>query len=70
VDRVLSVYEFAVEVAARKIHQDDETFLKESNTPFVTTLEVFPWSELVPWFRNDMQTRVSERAGPGLTLQL
>jgi hypothetical protein len=60
VDRVVSSYEFAIEVAARKIDVDDDDFLTElRNTTFVNTLNVWPWSQLVPWFRRDMQRRVS-----------
>lgn len=62
VTRVLSAYEFAIEVAARRIKQNDGKFLESAkNTSFVNTLNVWPWSHLVPWFRKSMQIHVSSR---------
>lgn len=63
VTRVLSAYEFAIEVAARRIKMDDEKFFKTAkNMTFVNTLNVWPWSHLVPWFRKSMQVHVSSRS--------
>ena len=60
VSRLLSSYEFAIEVAARKIKQDEAKFMASvSNFSFVNTLNVFPWSHLVPWFRRDMRSKVN-----------
>lgn len=61
VNRVVSAYEFAIEVAARRIHLDDNDFARQqANTSFVNTLNVWPWSHLVPFFREDMLMRVSQ----------
>jgi hypothetical protein len=57
VTRALSAYEFAIEVAARRIKTDDKKFFENAkNMTFVNTLNVWPWSHLVPWFRKSMQT--------------
>ncbi|KAL4541193.1 hypothetical protein Ndes2526B_g05736 [Nannochloris sp. 'desiccata'] len=61
VTRVLSAYEFAIEVAARRIKMDDEKFFKTAkNMTFVNTLNVWPWSHLVPWFRKSMQVHLAD----------
>lgn len=58
--RVISSYEFAIDVAARQVHIDDDKLNnKTANSAFVSTLNVWPWSYLVPWFRRDMRARVS-----------
>lgn len=64
VDRVLSSYEFAVEVAARfLVHPDlasvakmSKQMLKKSNG--VSTLDIWPWKYLVPWMMGDLFARV------------
>ena len=63
-DRVVSAYEFAIEEAASTIDVDTDAFMKElNNTPSVITLNVWPWSQLVPWFKRDIQ-RVSSDSRP------
>lgn len=54
VDRVLSAYEFAVEVAARQAART-----KPLNRPVgkIMTDDVWPWSHLVPFFADDMRAR-------------
>lgn len=60
VNRVISAYEFAIEVAARRIHMPDNDFTnQQANRTFVNTLNVWPWSYLVPSFRRDMRLHVS-----------
>lgn len=61
-DRIISVYEFATEVAARKVNQTQAQVLQSLfKTPPgggpVNTLHVWPWSKLVLWFHNDMRER-------------
>ena len=59
VSRVLSAYEFAIEVAARRIKQADQIyFAKAKSFATVSTLNVWPWSYLVPSFRADMRSKV------------
>ena len=64
VDRVLSSYEFSVEVAARfLVHPDLASATKMSKrvrakTNGVSTLDIWPWKYLVPWMRGDLFTRV------------
>ena len=62
VTRVISLYEFGIEVAARKIHLDDDTVLQEalSKPEIVNTNNVWPWSVLVRWFRNDIRARMAK----------
>ena len=60
VDRFLSAYEFAVEVAAR-IKKKPANFRK--NPSRIATEDVWPWSYLVPWFAADMSKKV--RGGGG-----
>ncbi len=54
VDRVFSTYEFAVEVAARGLapHAPDKDPSK------IDTQNVWPWSLLVPFIRQDLHRRV------------
>jgi len=61
VDRVLSAYEFAVEVAARVLNRPKE--YKPDPTK-VNTRDVWPWSQLVPFIEEDMVQRVRGRATP------
>jgi hypothetical protein len=56
VDRVLSAYEFAVEVAARQVKRTRKTSRARSKT---TTDTVWPWSYLIPFFSRQMRERVS-----------
>ncbi|GAB4820624.1 hypothetical protein N2152v2_007670 [Parachlorella kessleri] len=59
--RVLSSYEFAIDVAARHVHlPDDDKIFTEPNTSVVSTYSVWPWSYLVPWFRRDMRARMAK----------
>lgn len=63
VDRVLSSYEFSVEVAARfLVHPDLASATKMSKrlrtkTNGVSTLDIWPWKYLVPWMRGDLFAR-------------
>lgn len=65
VDRVLSSYEFSVEVAARfLVHPNLASATKMSKTvraktKGVSTLDIWPWKYLVPWMRGDLFARVS-----------
>lgn len=59
VQRALSAYEFAVEVAGRRIHYSDEEYQKQrNNASIINTFNVWPWSHLIWQFREDMQHRV------------
>ncbi len=60
VDRFLSAYEFAVEVAAR-IKKKPANFRKNPNK--IATEDVWPWSYLVPFFAADQLQRVCDRGG-------
>ncbi|KAL0534053.1 hypothetical protein IC582_028330 [Cucumis melo] len=71
VDRVLSSYEFSVEVAARfLVHPDLASATKMSKrvrakTNGVSTLDIWPWKYLVPWMRGDLFTRRDARRQKG-----
>lgn len=54
VDRVLSAYEFAIEVAARALVKD----APDKDPSKVDTQNVWPWSLLVPFIRQDLMRRV------------
>jgi len=54
VDRVLSAYEFAVEVGSRQANRPS-SFVKSANK--IATDEVWPWSRLVPFFAEDIRKR-------------
>lgn len=59
VDRIVSAYEFAVDVAARGINSVGPAGkLGRRKSDWVGTLEVWPWSVLIPWFKQDMRERV------------
>lgn len=59
VERVLSAYEFSVEVAGRKIHESDEKIeALKANLTSVNTYNVWPWSHLIPFARRNMQERM------------
>ena len=55
VDRFLSAYEFAIEVAARALNRP-ANFKKRGNK--IATDDVWPWSYLVPFFTEDLRARV------------
>ncbi len=57
VGRVLSAYEFAVEVAARVLTRPKNYTADPAK---VNTRNVWPWSVLVPFVEQDMLQRVSE----------
>jgi hypothetical protein len=62
VERLISSYEFAVDVAAKGVlHQARPRKNPKRRADFVGTLEVWPWSILVPWFKQDMAQRVRGR---------
>ena len=61
VDRVLSAYEFAVEVAARVLNRPKDYKPDPSK---VNTRDVWPWSQLVPFMEHDMVQRVRTRLRP------
>jgi len=52
VDRFLSAYEFAVEVAARVKKRNTNSNIRK-NPNRIATEDVWPWSYLVPFFIND-----------------
>jgi hypothetical protein len=54
VDRFLSAYEFAVEVAARTAFRPKTA---RKNPTKIATEDVWPWSYLVPFFANDLRTK-------------
>ncbi|KAH7447589.1 hypothetical protein KP509_01G112900 [Ceratopteris richardii] len=68
VDRVFSAYEFSVEVAARflihNLRRNPKTTKSGKNGS--STLNIWPWSLLVPWMRDDLfereRRRLSEEA--------
>lgn len=55
VQRVLSAYEFAIEVAARQLRRS-KSYVKPKNR--VVTDDVWPWSYLIPFFVNDIKPKV------------
>lgn len=55
VDRFLSAYEFAVEVATRAVVRP-ANFKKRPDK--IATDDVWPWSYLIPFFKDDMAARV------------
>ncbi|KAL4858064.1 Protein-tyrosine sulfotransferase [Chlorella vulgaris] len=61
VERLISSYEFAVDVAAKGVLRL-ETPRKnpKRRADFVGTLEVWPWSILIPWFKRDMAARMEK----------
>ncbi|KAK9810315.1 hypothetical protein WJX72_008465 [[Myrmecia] bisecta] len=60
VDRVLSAYEFAVEVAARSLNRDRKPQLADPSK--VNTRNVWPWSILVPFLEQDLHARAAQLA--------
>lgn len=55
IDRFLSAYEFAVEVAARQLRRS-KSYVKPKNR--VVTDDVWPWSHLIPFFVEDIKPKV------------
>jgi hypothetical protein len=55
VQRVLSAYEFAIEVAARQLRRS-KMYVKPQNK--VVTDDVWPWSYLIPFFVSDIKPKV------------
>jgi hypothetical protein len=58
VQRVLSAYEFAIEVAARQLRRS-KNYVKPKNR--VVTDDVWPWSYLIPFFANDIRPKVGSQ---------
>lgn len=63
VDRILSAYEFAIEVSARYAFRP-ASFRKRVNK--IATEDVWPWSYLIPWFAADMKPKVRARGHGGI----
>jgi hypothetical protein len=58
IERFISSYEFAVLNAARTLSKElTKSKQEKQKTPRVLTENVFPWSELIPWFIRDMTER-------------
>ena len=66
VDRVVSAYEFAIEVAGRKINDPDQKIedLKKNDTT-VNTYNVWPWKHLVPFARTFIRDRLDQLIDDG-----
>mmetsp|Transcript_21789 Transcript_21789/g.54868 ORF Transcript_21789/g.54868 Transcript_21789/m.54868 type:complete len:736 (+) Transcript_21789:344-2551(+) len=56
VDRVLSAYEFSIEVASRELRRPPNAPKPAADK--VNTRNVWPWSLLVPWMEADMRARL------------
>lgn len=68
VDRVFSAYEFSVEVAARFLSQKlrlRPKVAKAVKNRGSSTLDIWPWSLLVPWMRDDLFMRERIRLSGG-----
>ena len=60
VDRFLSAYEFAIEVAARQLRTPPAAARNKTATVGkVLTQDVWPWSHLVPFFAADMRAKLA-----------
>ncbi|EOA36903.1 hypothetical protein CARUB_v10011453mg [Capsella rubella] len=73
VARVLSTYEFSVEVAARfLVHPNISSAMKMSNrirkSNVISTLDIWPWKYLVPWMREDLFARRDARKVKGVVI--
>eukprot|EP00775_Hariotina_reticulata_P011842 gene11842-11986_t len=55
-DRLLSAYEFAIEVAARQLRRS-KGYVKPKNR--VITDDVWPWTYLIPYFLADMKPKIA-----------
>ncbi len=60
VDRFLSAYEFAIEVAARSLRRP-KNYRKKLGR--ISTEDVWPWSYLIPFFAEDMRPKASMPVG-------
>lgn len=63
--RVLSTYEFSVEVAARFLVHPNLTSATRMSSRIrkknvISTLDIWPWKYLVPWMREDLFARVCQ----------
>ncbi|KAF8110307.1 hypothetical protein N665_0085s0036 [Sinapis alba] len=73
VARVLSTYEFSVEVAARFLVHPNLTSaammarrIRKNNV--ISTLDIWPWKYLVPWMRQDLFARRDARKVKGAVI--
>ncbi|XP_056847616.1 protein-tyrosine sulfotransferase isoform X1 [Raphanus sativus] len=73
VARVLSTYEFSVEVAARFLVHPNLTSaammagrIRKNNV--ISTLDIWPWKYLVPWMREDLFARRDARKVKGVVI--
>ncbi|KAF3498168.1 hypothetical protein DY000_02052104 [Brassica cretica] len=73
VARVLSTYEFSVEVAARFLVHPNLTSaarmagrIRKKNV--ISTLDIWPWKYLVPWMREDLFARRDARKVKGVVI--
>ncbi|CAH8386585.1 unnamed protein product [Eruca vesicaria subsp. sativa] len=73
VARVLSTYEFSVEVAARFLVHPNLTSatmmsgrIRKKNV--ISTLDIWPWKYLVPWMREDLFARRDARKLKGVVI--
>ncbi|CAH8357903.1 unnamed protein product [Eruca vesicaria subsp. sativa] len=73
VARVLSTYEFSVEVAARFLVHPNLTSaaimagrIRKKNV--ISTLDIWPWKYLVPWMRQDLFARRDARKVKGVVV--
>ncbi|BDA40770.1 Protein-tyrosine sulfotransferase [Coccomyxa sp. Obi] len=67
VERILSAYEFAVEVAARAVYGRKAPKADQTR---VSTRDVWPWELLVPWMEEDIKRRALENPTSSLSGQL
>lgn len=65
VGRVLSAYEFVVEVAIRSLGGSEANrtaaYAKKMAEGKMITSNIWPWSHLLPWFREDLLARRDKR---------
>ncbi|CAN8305938.1 unnamed protein product [Cochlearia groenlandica] len=71
--RVLSTYEFSVEVAARFLVHPNLTSAMKMSTRIrkgnvISTLDIWPWKYLVPWMREDLFARRDSRKAKGVVI--
>jgi hypothetical protein len=59
VDRFLSAYEFAIEVAARQLRAPPRNASAAAASGKVMTQDVWPWSHLVPFFAADIKAKLA-----------
>ncbi|MCO5577704.1 hypothetical protein L7F22_031536 [Adiantum nelumboides] len=68
VDRIFSAYEFSVEVGSRFLASNlrrKPNTTKTSRVNGSSTLSIWPWSNLVPWMRDDLFEREKLRLSGG-----